>query len=72
MNQERRKFIKTACLCGGFLLAGKVVGSLFPSLLRGGVAEAKSSNTSGVKKISGGKSSAFYDNQGNKVLIIEK
>ena len=71
MNQERRKFIKTACLCGGFLLAGKVIGSLFPSILRGSDVEAKSNN-SGIKKISSGKSSSFYDNQGNKVLVIEK
>ena len=67
MNKERRKFIRTACLCGGFLLFGRIAGSIFP-----GINTSKSNTNIPQKENSGDKESAFYDNKGNKVLVIEK
>ncbi len=71
MNEERRKFIKTACFCGVFLLAGKVIGSVFPSMLKNENHNDQEKLPSSKRKASGN-GSAFYDDNGNKVLIIEK
>jgi hypothetical protein len=71
MNQERRKFIKTACLCGGFLLLGKTIGAMFPGIMKS-VSAKENDNSLDYKKTTNKKSSVFYDSEGNRVLIIEK
>ncbi len=69
MNKERRKFIKTAYLCGGFLLLGRVAGSIFPGLLKSSESNNNSLSQKRVENTEDG--FVFYDKKGNKVLIID-
>ena len=67
-NPNRRKFIKTALLCGGFFLVGRVMGSLFPNTAK----FSGSENLLEKNKRESDRAVAYYDNNGNKVLIVEK
>ncbi len=70
LNQNRRKLIKTSVLCGGFFFLGRILGSVAPSLSK--KIDYEKNNSFPENRKEDEKRVAYYDNKGNKVLVIEK
>ncbi len=70
INSNRRKFIKTSLLCGGFFFFGKIAGSLITNSTK--LSTGDNDYLLGNNKREDEKRVAYYDNNGNKVLVVEK
>jgi hypothetical protein len=67
INQNRRKFLKTSLLCGGFFFLGRILGSITSGKFGSGEDHSlfKNSKEDENKVV-------YYDNKGHKVLVVEK
>ncbi len=68
MNTERRKFLKTLALGGGFLLLSKILAPLSIFTRK----RTTEDNVFGLNKRENSREVVFSDDKGNKVLVVEK
>jgi hypothetical protein len=69
MDKDRRKFLKIILIGSGTLLAGKVLGPLFSSLLD----DSSTKNDSTAFKVSEDeKNLSIYDSSGEEIFQIDK
>ncbi len=70
LNQNRRKFIKTSVLCGGFFFLGRLLGSVAPGFSKN--IDYEKNNSFSKNRREDEEKVVYYDNKGNKVLVVEK